>query len=474
MKKTLRPYQSAALDEVSRHFSEGRKRVILCCPTGGGKSLCGANAVLRAVERGKKVLWVAHRSELVDQAAAELASTTGRRIGIIQGSRKPDPSAQIQVATIQTLIRRENIPPADLVVGDEAHRMLAKQWHALLETYSRSYFLYLTATPERGDGKPMSDLADVIVPTVQPSELIDEGVLVPCEIIAPNAEIAKGLAEDPVTAYLQWGGRRRAVFFCQTKEHARRVTASLEDNGIPAGMVTDDTPWATRKAIYKKVHSGQLLALVNVFVATEGLDIPPLEVCVIARTMGHASMYVQAVGRILRASPNKSSGLIIDLKGVVEKYGSPEADRHYHLEGDEAVTLDDKGAAKRMKCPDCGSLRSGPVCPVCGLAFGSDRPPVPDIVSTPLEVKVSIDRTEDAAAEYIRIVHDKFDTKVKNFAREASIAFRQSRNSPPASDWITLYADFLRGHLTPSRRPSWWPSDVEMSLYRRTQHAAAE
>jgi superfamily II DNA or RNA helicase len=291
--------------------------------------------------------------------------------------------------------------------------------------------------------------------------LIDEGVLVPCEIIAPNAEIAKGLAEDPVTAYLQWGGRRRAVFFCQTKEHARRVTASLEDNGIPAGMVTDDTPWATRKAIYKKVHSGQLLALVNVFVATEGLDIPPLEVCVIARTMGHASMYVQAVGRILRASPNKSSGLIIDLKGVVEKYGSPEADRHYHLEGDEAVTLDDKGAAKRMKCPDCGSLRSGPVCPVCGLAFGSDRPPVPDIVSTPLEVKVSI-------------VHDKFDKKVKNFAREASIAFRQSRNSPPASDWITLYADFLRGHLTPSRRPSWWPSDVEMSLYRRTQHAAAE
>jgi len=240
-------------------------------------------------------------------------------------------------------------------------------------------------------------------------------------------------------------------------------------------VVTDDTPWAIRKSIYKKVSDGTLRALVNVFVATEGLDIPPLEVCVIARTMGHASMYLQAVGRVLRSSRGKNSALIIDLKGVVEKYGSPEADRHYHLEGDESVTLDDKGAAKRMKCPQCGSLRSGPVCPVCGLAMGSDRPAVPDIMGMTLSPKNVIDRSEDAAAQYIRIVHDMFDKRVKDFARQASAAYRKDRGCSPCSEWISLYAEFIQGKLPPSKRPEWWPSDVESSRYRRNvSRSAAE
>lgn len=473
--KTLRPYQSAAIEAASEHFRNGTRKVVICCPTGSGKSLLAAEAVRRAVEKGRRVLWVAHRGELVDQAAKTIYELTGHRVGIIQGSRKADPNARVQVATIQTLIRREDTPPADLIVGDEAHRMLAKQWHALLETYTRAYFLYLTATPERGDGKPMGDLADALVSSVQPMELIDEGILVPCEIIAPNAEVAKGLAEDPVQAYLRWGGGRRAVFFCQTKEHARRVTEQLEAQGIRAGLVTDDTPWATRKSIYKKVHEGSLRALVNVFVATEGLDIPPLEVCVIARTMGHASMFIQAVGRVMRSSKGKSSALLIDLKGVVEKYGSPEADRHYHLEGDESVTLDDKGAARRMKCPECGSLRSGPVCPVCGLAMGSDRPAVPEIVGMALAQKNSIERSDEAAAQYIRIVHKNLDNRVKNFAKEASAEYRRLRGCSPLSEWIQLYADFIRGELTPSKRPAWWPSEVESPRYRSiSSRSAAE
>lgn len=460
--KQLRPYQQAALDSVSDHFRNKVKRVLLCAPCGSGKSFMGSNAALMAARNGKRVLWVAHRSELVDQAAKELKATTGMEVGVFQGSRKQNPNARIQVASIQTLIRREEIPPATFVIGDEAHRMLAKQWHALLETYSDAHFLYLTATPERGDGKPMGDLADVIVPTVQPSELIDEGVLTPCEIIAPNDEVAKGLADDPTEAYLRWGNGRRAIFFCQTKEHARRTCERLTANGVPNGLVTDETPWSTRKMIYSKVANGTIRALVNVMVATEGLDIPALEVCVIARTMGNATMFVQVAGRVMRSSPGKESGLLIDLKGVVNTFGSPEADRHYHLDGEEAVTLDDKGASKRLKCSSCGSLRTGAICPVCQMAHSTERPAVPDIIPTSMEVKAQLERSDEAAAFYIRTLFNLMNQRRPRFPSEAGMAFRREFGTNPPSTWISMFLDFFKGNLPPKNRPDWWPKDVDL------------
>ncbi len=462
--RELRPYQANALSEVSRLFREGHRRVLVCCPTGGGKTFIASNAAKTAAERGKRVLWVAHRSELVDQAVKELREVTGRKVGVFQGGRKADPSAMIQVASIQTLIRREEIPKADLVIGDEAHRMLADQWHGLLETYRDSYYIYLTATPERGDGKPLGDLATALVPTVQPSELIAEGVLVPCEIISPNFEIKGGISDDPVEAYLRWGKKRRAIFFCQSKEHAAVVAEGLTAQGIPNGVVTDSTPWAARQAIYRRVSDGTLRALVNVLVGTEGLDIPPLSVCVIARTAGHSSMYVQMVGRVMRSCRGKSSATIIDLKGVVAKYGTPDRDRTYSLEGDEAVTID-KGDMAILKCKECGSLKTSPICPVCGYQATVERQMVPDIVSHDMQVVSRIDHSDEAARFYIRTIHSMVENKVKNFSREASEAFRAKYGCYQASEWMYLYRDYLSKKLTSA--PEWWPEEIRLPTFHR-------
>lgn len=464
MPRELRPYQANALSEVSRHFREGHRRVLVCCPTGGGKTFIASNAAKTAVERGKRVLWVAHRSELVDQAAKELREVTGKRVGIFQGGRKSDPGAMIQVASIQTLIRREEIPPADLVIGDEAHRMLAEQWHSLLETYKQSYFIYLTATPERGDGKPLGDLATALVPTVQPSELIADGVLVPCEIISPNFEIKGGISDDPVEAYLRWGKKRRAIFFCQSKEHAALVSEGLTAHGIPNGVVTDNTPWATRKAIYRRVSDGTLKALVNVLVGTEGLDIPPLAVCVLARTAGHSSMFIQMVGRVMRSCRGKDSALIIDLKGVVAKYGSPERDRTYSLEGDEAVSID-KGDMAILKCKDCGSLKTSPICPVCGFQATVERQLVPDIVSHEMQVVSRLDHSDDAARFYIRTIHEMMTSKVRNFSREATNAFHARYGCYPSPEWMALYRDYLTKKLYEA--PEWWPAEIALPKFIR-------
>ncbi len=463
----LRPYQSNALEEARRLYYEGHRSLLICCPTGGGKTAIASHAVKAAVEKGHRVLWVAHRSELVDQATETLRRVTGRPVGIFQGSRRPTPHALVQVATIQTLVRREDIPQADLVIGDEAHRMLADQWHCLLETYSKARHLYLTATPERGDGKPMGDLATALIPTVQPAELISQGVLVPCAIIAPNFKIEGGISDCPVDAYLRWGDRRRAVFFCQTKIHARAVSEKLTQNGIPNGVVTDDTSWATRQIIYRRVADGTLRALVNVAVATEGLDIPPLEVCVIARSVGHSAMYLQMVGRCLRSCEGKSSALIIDLKGVVKEFGSPEADRTYHLEGDEAVTIDDDMQEKT--CKQCGSIKTSPVCPVCGFSATSERSPIPDIVSHQMDFVQRVDHGDDAARTYIRIIHDMRTRGVRSYARAASEEFRRVRGCYPAPSWVKAFAQYIDRKLD---TPPWWPEEIVCTW--KKQPVAAE
>ena len=457
----LRHYQEQALFETSQHFKAGRKRVIVCAPCGAGKTRIAAEAARRAVNKGSRVLWLAHRTELVDQAARELFRMTGIRPGIIQATRKADKKSLIQVASIQTLAKRVEMPEADIIIVDEMHHFLADSWAKVLSNYDGKFFLMLSATPARGDGRPMGDLADEVVAPIQPSQLISEGSLVPCEIIAPAGTVAKGIAENPVDAYIRWGGNRRAVLFAQTKEHARQVRNEFVARDIAAAVVCDDTPWEQRQVIYKGLASGDIKVLCNVFIATEGLDIPALEVCIIARTMGNATMFIQASGRVLRPSPGKGSGLLIDLKGVVEKYGSPENDRFYSLDGDEAVTMSMTPAQrKKMTCPSCGSFRTGPVCPVCSLATPSERQAVPDIESVQLIAKVQLDRSHQAAAEYIQIIEHCRLSLRGNFPCKANDEFKYRRDTRPDVTWLEEYARYLGGHFRTIMLPAWWPANV--------------
>lgn len=457
----LRHYQEQALFEASSHFKAGRKRVMVCLPCGAGKTRLASEAARRAVNKGSRVLWLAHRTELVDQAARELFRTTGVRPGIIQASRKADAKSTIQVASIQTLIKRDDLPASDIVIVDEAHRFLADSWAKVLSAYDGKFFLLLSATPARGDGRPMGDIADEIVAPVQPAQLISEGALVPCEIIAPSGTVLKGVAVDPVDAYVQWGKSKRAVVFAQTKDHAKQIRNGFIARDIPAAMVCDDTPWDQRKLIYKGVADGTIKVLVNVFIATEGLDIPSLEVCIIARTMGNATMYIQAAGRALRPSPGKGSGLLIDLKGLVEKYGSPENDRHYFLEGDEAVQMEMGEAQRRkMTCASCGSIRTGSVCPVCALATVSERSMLPEVEGVRLVAKVQLDRSDAAKHEYIRLVDEYRLARKQNFPARANEDFRARRGTRPDPTWLEEYGKYLNGYFRKNKLPEWWPDQV--------------
>ena len=337
----LRDYQQRALGLVRAEMRAGRRRVVLVMPTGSGKTRTGAAACRAAVAKGNPVLWLAHRTELISQAAATLESL-GARVGVIaaQLHRGACPDAPIQVASIQTLLARPDAcPEAELIVGDECHHLSegAKEWSGLLGRYPKTPILGLTATPETGSGAPLS-LFDALVVGASVRELTDAGHLVPCEGVRPASMLEPGqIAQCPVEAYVEHGrgprGMRQAILFARSVEEAQGYAARLNERSVRAECVTATTPAADREAALELFRRGVVRVLTNVYVLTEGTDLPMAEVCILARGAGSAGMLIQMVGRVLRPAPGKTSALLIDLRGVTHLHGYPEDERTYSLTG---------------------------------------------------------------------------------------------------------------------------------------------
>lgn len=335
----LRDYQLKTLDMTRAEIRAGKRAPCIVVPTGGGKTRIGAEIAKGHTAKGGRVLWTAHRVELVAQAADRLRAEGIERLGIVAAGVEPDPGAPVQVASIQTLAARGELPDASLVIHDESHHYAAAEWGAIAQHYAAAYRIGLTATPERSDGKPLGDLFDAIVAPVSVAELTLAGYLVPCEVHAPPKRMRE-MAGDPVDRYLEMARGRRAIFFAASVAQAEEIATRLCGDGIPAKCIHADTPADERAHALADFSAGNLIALTNVYVLTEGTDLPPAEVCVLARGFGHASTYLQCVGRVLRPSPatGKTSAMVIDLCGVSRRFGVPADPREYSLDG-RAITV---------------------------------------------------------------------------------------------------------------------------------------
>ena len=277
------------------------------------------------------------------------------------------------------------MPPASCVIFDEAHHYAASEWGAVAEAYKHTLRFGLTATPERGDGRPLGDLFDHVVSVSSVRELQRLGVLVPCVTYAPSSR-TKSLSQDPVAAYLARCKGERAFVFCKSVAQAERLTLDFIANGVHAALIHGETPWLLRRArldAFANQDNAPLLAagsceqapivLVNAYVLTEGVDVPAASCCILARGCGHAGILLQMAGRVLRTAPGKTHATLIDLCGVVHKLGLPEADRVWSLEG-KAITLSQGDRDTPLKaCPACSAMVGGwsvdsagwRICPVC-------------------------------------------------------------------------------------------------------------
>jgi len=370
-------------------------RALLVLPTGGGKTAVGAEIVRRCVARGQRALWLAHRAELVDQAAATLTSR-GLVVGAVSASAMtpPNPFAPVTVATVQTLLARRVRPKAGIVVADEAHHFAADGFSALLRDYPGSWVLGLTATPERGDGRGLGAMFQRLVVGTSVRELTALGHLVPCEILRPDRYLGPAeLAQSPLDAYLAHGRGRPTLVFARNVELANDYTAAFRAAGVDAQCIHGETPWSDRIRMLGEYRAGRIPVLVNVQVLTEGFDAPETSCVILARGCGTSGLYLQIIGRALRTAPGKRDALLVDLRGVSHELGRPEDDRVYSLDGKGIRSKDDA-----VYCPVCGALReAGEACVACGWAPSSD-PSKPDaILNTPL-VKYAAKRREDESA----------------------------------------------------------------------------
>ena len=353
----LRDYQRKACNEICRRWRDGEAlRQVLVLPTGGGKTRCAAEIAQRALDAGAKVLAVCHRRELVAQLVERLPQA-GR-----VGSGRP-----VQVTTLQSMLTRPIEHDADLLIADECHHLPQGQaWVRCLDQWSGARWLGLTATPERADGAPLGDTFDSLVVGAQYSDLLRDGHLVPCRVFHPPASISDGVALDPLVAYHRYADGGQAFIFTDSVIKAHEIAGAFCDAGILAGVIEANTPKVDRDEELEMFRRGRRRALVNVFTLTEGVDVPAADVAILGRGFGHASSYLQAVGRVLRAAPDKTEARVIDLCGAVLAHGLPTSDRKYSLEG-EAITAVAKGRGLRV-CLQCGlTYEAGPVaCPGCG------------------------------------------------------------------------------------------------------------
>lgn len=372
----MRPYQARAVQAVKRAWIEGARAILLVSPTGSGKTSCGVGIVEGAVAKGRRVLWLAHRRELIAQASERLDRVGCTHHGVVlAGHQRNNPLFPIQVASVQTLTARGNAPPADILVIDEAHHATAATYRDIARAYPGATIIGLTATPERADRSPLGDVFDSMVVAIQVRELVGEGHLVPVHTIAP-AKFLDALAEDPVAAYLRLVPGKRALVFAASIAHARDLTGRFRMAGIPSECVEGTTKTTEREGALERLARGETLVLVNVFCLTEGTDVPAIESVIIARGCSAWSAWVQMGGRGLRPSPStgKTTCTLIDLRGHVHVHGMLDDPREFSLEGkaSQAAT----GLVPLRMCRGCGAtFRTAPVCPRCGAAQPPPDPP---------------------------------------------------------------------------------------------------
>jgi DNA repair protein RadD len=395
----LRDYQIEVITKFDAEVAAGRRRVLLVAPTASGKTVVAGAIIGNAASTGRRILFLAHRRELIQQASRKLHAV-GVDHGIIQAGFSPRPSVPVQVASVQTLHARAirgttmELPSAAVVVVDEAHHIRARTYQRLLSAYPEAIVLGLTATPCRGDGRGLGNAFDVLVECPPVAELIAAGFLVPTRVYAPSLPDLKGvrvergdyvekqLAErmdrgqlvgDIVTHWLRLAERRRTVIFATGVNHSVHLREEFRRADVVAEHIDGTTPIAERDAILARLAAGTVEVVVNAMVLCEGWDCPEISCLVLARPTKHMGLYRQMVGRVLRPSPGKVDALILDHASAVFAHGFVEEPVVWTLAQDKRAenpiqTSRAMGRAPSLTtCPECSAVRlSGRPCTACG------------------------------------------------------------------------------------------------------------
>jgi len=392
----LRPYQRRALTAIEEADREGVQRPLLVYPTGTGKTVIFSHALKERAEKGRGLVLV-HREELAEQTRDKLAMVAPElSTGIVKAERD-ELDADVVVASVQTASRDKRLAalvesgrrsPFGTLIVDEAHHAPAPTWTKVLRGMgSWSQFgpltIGFTATPERDNGKTLG-VWEKVVSYMSIREAIygdrkkgEEGgylvPILPAVVVETKMDMGKvrktggdysdgdlgtaledaGAIEQIADAYKEHASDRKGVAFTPTIKTAHHLAEELRKRGIPAEAIDGGTDPELRRAVLKRLKTGQTQVVVNCAVLTEGFDEPSISCVVVARPTKFHGLYVQMVGRGTRLYPGKKDLMVLDIVG---------ASNRHELIGlvDLGLDLDDPrkkkepGETEAMKCPSCG------------------------------------------------------------------------------------------------------------------------
>ncbi len=411
---TAKQYQTDILEQLQFERAHGRTRNLLVAATGTGKTVMAAldyKEQIRAAGSRPRLLFVAHREELLSQALATYRAVLrdysfgATLVGGQQPSTFDHLFASIQSLTSQGIVERFGAHHWHTVVIDECHRIAAPQFDALARSIQPKLLLGLTATPERTNGKPISTYFDSRPDGAPAAELrlwqaLDLQLLAPFEYFGCNDETDfsdvpwNGAGETAALDGLLTGNHVRArmvmhewnrlsgdaratktIVFCVSVNHARFMTEQFERAGLPVVCLTGDSSDAERREAPQRLARGEICAIVTVDLYNEGVDIPSADTLLFLRPTQSALVFQQQLGRGLRLHDGKSSCLVLDfvgrhrsdfrfdklissitglsrrevLKGVEEGFSTLPSGCHIHLEAQarERVLANLRSAAQQ-------------------------------------------------------------------------------------------------------------------------------
>lgn len=340
----LRPYQEEARKSVQQEWEEGRKRTLLVLPTGCGKTIVFSKVIEDRVRKGERVLVLAHRSELLDQASDKLEKSTGLKTAMEKAEQTSLGSFfRVVVGSVQTMQREKRLSKFpqnyfDTIVVDEAHHCISDGYQRVLKYFDESNVLGVTATPDRGDMKNLGSYFESLAYEYSLPEAIKEGYLSPIKALTIPLKLDLssvkqqagdfstkdlGTALDPyleqiAEEMITHCSNRKTVVFLPLVKTSKKFRDILNKKGFRAAEVNGESK--DRIEVLEDFEKDRYNVLCNSMLLTEGWDCPSVDCIVVLRPTKVRSLYSQMVGRGTRLHEGKTELLLLDFLWHTERH----------------------------------------------------------------------------------------------------------------------------------------------------------